>query len=227
MSATVRPRIAQSGAAQENACLGGILLHGRQRTPEEMIALAGRLDLDGIHWVAPAAAQGSWYPNRFMEPIASNEPHFSRALARIHEMVNLASDQGRLKPDQLAIVGFSQGACLAAEYAVRNPGRVRNIVMFTGSLFGPSVAHWIRTGRSLHGTRILITGSDVDDWVPEPYVRETARVLTELGAEVRLRMYHGRPHVVSPLEIAEARSFLAGGLVAGLASRGACPSVAA
>jgi len=172
------------------------------------MGLAGQLDLSGVHWVAPAAEGGTWYPNRFMDPVSVNEPYLSKALARIHEMVNLASDQWRLKPEELAIVGFSQGACLAAEYAIRNPGRVRNIVVWTGALFGPAIGHWAKTSRNLEGTRVLITGSDVDEWVPEQYSYETARVFAELGAEVRLRMYQGRPHIVSPAEIAEARSFL-------------------
>ena len=63
--------------------------------------------------------------------------------------------------------------------------------------------------KSLAGLRVLLTGSDADDWVPEEYTRETARVLADLGAEVHLRMYAGRPHIVSEDEIVEARSFLA------------------
>jgi predicted esterase len=56
--------------------------------------------------------------------------------------------------------------------------------------------------------RLLLTGSDVDDWVPEPNTHEAANLFRELGADVQLRIYKGRPHIVSPEEIDEARSFL-------------------
>jgi predicted esterase len=57
---------------------------------------------------------------------------------------------------------------------------------------------------------VLLTGSDADDWIPVEATRESARVLVELGADVTLRVYHGRPHIVSDEEIAEARAILEG-----------------
>lgn len=61
---------------------------------------------------------------------------------------------------------------------------------------------------SLTGLRVLITGSDVDEWIPEESTRETARVLTSLGAEVTLRIYQGRPHIVNDEEVLEAQALL-------------------
>ena len=55
---------------------------------------------------------------------------------------------------------------------------------------------------------MLITSSDVDEWVPDARVKETADVLAGLGADVRLRLYHGRGHVVSDRELSEAQEFL-------------------
>ena len=39
-------------------------------------------------------------------------------------------------------------------------------------------------------------------------VRDSAEVLRDCGADVRLRIYQGRPHMVSPPEIEEARGLL-------------------
>jgi phospholipase/carboxylesterase len=186
--------------------LGGVLLHGRGGTAQQMIELANRLDIDRVRWLAPAAEGGSWYPNRFMEPIASNEPFLSRAIDVSDQAVDAVSDGGRVGQQQLVLVGFSQGACLAVEYALRRPGRCGTVVVLTGGLIGPPATPWPTV--DLRGTRVLITGSDVDEWVPESRVRETARVLERLGADVRLRIYTGRPHVVSDDEVAEARAFI-------------------
>jgi predicted esterase len=189
--------------------MAGVLLHGRGKTPHEKIDLAMRLNAPGFRWVVPEAAGGSWYPKRFMEPKADNEPWVSAALASADAALEEASEGGRLGPERLAIVGFSQGACLTAEYVLRHPGCCGAAVIFTGAIIGaesPSI--WRAQGPRLDGLRVLITGSDVDDWVSEDKVRETADVLASLGANVTLRLYPGRPHVVTDEELAEAQTLL-------------------
>jgi predicted esterase len=51
----------------------------------------------------------------------------------------------------------------------------------------------------------------MDDWIPEERSREAASVLAGLGADVDLRIYPSRTHIVSNLELAEARDFLRSG----------------
>jgi phospholipase/carboxylesterase len=120
-----------------------------------------------------------------------------------------ASEGGRLSPFQLFIVGFSQGACIAVEYALRHPGCCGAIVVFSGCLMGPSDTDWHPTeAPTLRGLRVFLTGSDMDEWIPEQRTRQTAEVLRYLGADVELHVYPSRPHIVSNLELAEARTFL-------------------
>lgn len=195
------------GASQ----LGGVLLHGRGKTPEEKIDLAARFgNIAGIRWVVPEAeTPGSWYPGRFWDPRELNQPYLDEAIERCHEAVLEAGENSRLGPERLVIVGFSQGACLALEYALRHPGRVGSLIVFTGALLGVPGSDWKATApRSLAGLRLLLTGSDVDDWVPEENTHEAANLFRELGADVQLRIYPGRPHIVSEEEIDEARSLL-------------------
>jgi predicted esterase len=138
-----------------------------------------------------------------------NEPYLSEAVERCHEAVLEASENSRLGSERLVIVGFSQGACLALEYALRHPGHVGSLIVFTGALMGVPGSDWKEGApKSLAGLRILLTGSDVDDWVPEYNSHEAARLFRDLGADVQLRIYPGRPHIVSEEEIAEARSLL-------------------
>ena len=188
-----------------------MLLHGRGKTPEEKIDLAARFgNLEGFRWVVPEAeTPGSWYPGRFWDPRESNEPYLSEAVERCHAAVLEAGENGRLTPDRLVIVGFSQGASLALEYALRHPGSVGSMIVLTGGLMGVPGSDWKSIApHSLAGLRMLLTGSDVDDWIPEASTHEAARLFRELGADVQLRIYPGRPHIVSEEEIAEARSFL-------------------
>ncbi|HTR37180.1 MAG TPA: alpha/beta fold hydrolase [Bryobacteraceae bacterium] len=204
------PRVREVGAARGAAQLAGVLLHGRGKTPEEKIDLAARFgDLPGVRWLVPVAeTPGSWYPGRYWDPRESNEPFLSEAVERCHEAVEEASERGRLGPKRIVLVGFSQGACLSIEYALRHPGRVASIIVYTGAMMGPPGSDWKAWAPRLDGLRVLLTGSDADDWVPQESTRETERVLTELGADVHCRIYHGRPHIVSEDEIADGRAFL-------------------
>jgi len=175
-----------------------------------MLDLAKGLDMGGVRWIAPYADNGKWYPGRYGEPLASNEPFLTRSVERCHRLVQDASEGGRLGPDQIFIVGFSQGACIAVEYALRHPGSCGTIVVFTGCLMGPVGTDWRPAGGgTLEGLQVFLTGSDMDEWVPEERIRETARVLQDLGADVDLRIYPSRTHIVSNLELSAARSFLA------------------
>ncbi|HTW64941.1 MAG TPA: alpha/beta fold hydrolase [Bryobacteraceae bacterium] len=206
-----QPRVRTVGSPRGLAQAAGVLLHGRGKTPEEKIDLAARFgNLEGIRWVVPEAeTPGSWYPGRFFDPRELNEPYLTEAVERCHAAVFEASENGRLGPDRLVIVGFSQGASLALEYALRHPTTVGSLIVLTGGLMGLPGSNWKTIAPpSLKGLRMLLTGSDVDDWIPEQSTYEAANLFRELGADVQLHIYPGRPHIVSEEEITEARSFL-------------------
>jgi phospholipase/carboxylesterase len=58
------------------------------------------------------------------------------------------------------------------------------------------------------GTRILMTNGDNDPHVPQSRSEESKTVLENLGAEVKLVIYPGRPHVVQALELDLAKTFI-------------------
>lgn len=200
--------VAETGPPRAEARRAGLLLHGRERLPEEMLDIADRLAVDAFRWVAPAADGGTWYPHRFTDPIDHNQPFIEQAMDACDAAFVQVHDGGRLAPANLAIVGFSQGACIASEYVLRHPGCCAVLVMFTGGLIGKDVRRWLVSGVRLEGLRVLLTGSDVDEWIPEARTHLTATILSALGADVRLRLYPGRPHIVSDDEIGQARAML-------------------
>lgn len=198
------------GRRRGEAKLAGVLLHGRGITPEGKVDLAARLGhLEGIRWIVPGGDIRSWYPNRFWDPVESNEPFLTQAVDLCDQALTEASEDGRLDPRHLAVVGFSQGACIAVEYALRYPGRCGLLIVLTGGLMGPPGSNWrLPPGRTLDGVRVFLTGSNVDEWIPVASTQETARVLEELGASVTMRIYEGRSHVVCNEELAEVRALL-------------------
>jgi phospholipase/carboxylesterase len=184
-----------------------LLLHGRGRTPEEMLGLAQRIALPGMSYVAVPAAGGSWYPQSFLAPVERNQPHLDWALERVAAIVRELEDRG-LARARIALLGFSQGACLAAEFVYRHPARWGALLALTGGLIGPPGTTWATTG-DLARTPVLLATSDVDAWVPLERVHESAAVFRAMGAAVDLRVYEGMEHVVSDDEIAAARALLA------------------
>lgn len=200
----------EAGLPRGTARLAGILIHGRDRTREEKVVLASSFGIEGIRWLAPAADAGSWYPGRFFDPLAANEPYLTQAIEQLDDAVADAAEGGRLGPRQIFLVGFSQGACLALEYALRRPGRCGAIVVLTGGIFGAPDEPRRFPLNHLAGLRVFLTGSDVDEWISAQSTEQTARTLRDLGADVQLRIYQGRPHIVSPEEMDDARRFIRG-----------------
>jgi len=138
--------LAETGPSRREAQRAGLLLHGRERLPEEMLDIADRLKIDDFRWVAPAADGGTWYPHRFIDPFDVNEPHIAQAIAACDAAFTEMRDGGRLGPGKLAIAGFSQGACIASEYVLRHPGCCAVLVMFTGGIIGHDIRRWLVSG---------------------------------------------------------------------------------
>jgi predicted esterase len=109
---------------------------------------------------------------------------------------------------RLVLLGFSQGACLAAEFVFRHPGRYGGLVVFSGGLIGPPGTSWDEPG-DFAGTPAFFGCSDVDAHVPRWRVDESAAVFTRMGAATDLRIYPGMAHLVNDDEIAAARAVLA------------------
>ena len=182
------------------------MVHGRGRDTNDILVIANRLALLDVAYLAPAAFENSWYPNRFLDPIASNQPRLDQALKRLDTLVSEQVQRG-IGPERIVLLGFSQGGCLVSEYAVRNPRRYGGIIVFTGSLIGPPGTQWTYPG-AFHGTPAFLGTSDIDEWVPVARVQETAQVMRNLGAEVELMVYPGLEHLVNDDEIALARKLI-------------------
>ncbi|MCC7022242.1 MAG: dienelactone hydrolase family protein, partial [Thermomicrobiales bacterium] len=107
----------------------------------------------------------------------------------------------------IALLGFSQGACLALEYAARNATRYAGVIGFSGGLIGPPGTSFAYHG-SLDGTPVFLGCSDIDAHIPLSRVEETAEAMTRLGANVDLRIYPGMGHTVNRDELDAARALL-------------------
>jgi predicted esterase len=194
------------GAPLETAVGALIAIHGRGAGAEDIIALGKEIAPPNVAILAPQAAGNTWYPYRFLEPTERNEPYLSSALRVVADLVAQLGEHG-IPPERVALLGFSQGACLALEAAARNPRRYAGVIGFSGGLIGPPGTSFDYAG-SLERTPVFIGSSDVDPHIPKERVEESAVALDRLGAAVNVRLYPGMGHTVNREELEVARSIL-------------------
>ena len=141
--------VLQAGQPLEQAKAALLLVHGRGASAQSILTLADELPHPEFAYLAPQAANGAWYPNRFIAPIESNEPYLTSALEIVGGLIQHITDAG-IPPERIILLGFSQGACLAQEYAARNPQRYGGLVGLSGGLIGPIGMEFSYPGSGWH-----------------------------------------------------------------------------
>ncbi|MBA2687577.1 MAG: dienelactone hydrolase family protein [Gemmatimonadaceae bacterium] len=193
-------RIVHSGSPTETADAAIVMIHGRNAAPENILDLLPVLDRPGFAAVAPGAAGGAWYPYSFMAERERNEPGITNGLAQIGSIVKELEGQG-IPSHKIMLLGFSQGACLTAEFAIRNPKRYGGVMVLSGGVIGPPGSTWDDLPGSLDGTPVFLGCSDVDSHIPAARVLESETVFKQLGARVTRKLYAGMGHLVNKDEI--------------------------
>src|SRR3954469_12955421 len=200
--------ILQAGAPLARARAVAILVHGRGASAEDILTLGDEFARSDIAYLAPQAPGGSWYPYSFLAPFEQNAPYLALALATIGATFDRAAHEG-FTSERAALIGFSQGGCLALEYVARNAKRYGAVAGLSAGLIGPPGTQRDYKG-SLAGTPVFLGCSDIDSHIPLARVHESRDVLTRIGAAVTERIYPGMGHTVNADEIAQVSKLLAG-----------------
>lgn len=195
-----------AGAPLPRAQAAMVMLHGRGATAESILSLAPALEAPGFAYLAPQAGGNSWWPQSFLAPIASNEPGISSAMVAVEDVLSQITAAG-IPSERTLLLGFSQGACLAAEFAARHARRYGGVAALSGGLIGPDGTPRDYVG-SLEGTPVFLGCSDADMHIPAERVRQSAEVLRGLGAEVSMRLYPGMGHEINEDEITAVQAMM-------------------
>ena len=210
--------VLEAGAPLAEARVAVVLVHGRGGSADDILGVASPLGsrleaaaADAVAWLAPEAAENTWYPQRFLAPFAANQPWLDSALGKLAALRDRIAAAG-IPDERIVWFGFSQGACLASEFVARNPRRWGGLVAAVGGRIGPPGTPFANGG-DLAGTPAYLGCGDPDPHIPWSRVEETAAAFTQQGGEVTLRRYPGFPHSIHP----EAFSFAARAIDAALA----------
>lgn len=183
-----------------------ILVHGRGGNAQDILSLANNLNTVDFALFAPQATNNTWYPYSFLAPPTQNEPGLSSALDNLYRLLEYIKGKG-IASENIYFGGFSQGACLTAEFVTRNAEKFGGVVLFTGGLIGDRIYSENYNG-NFNGTPIFIGSGNPDAHVPVERVQETQKIMASMNAKVSVAIYNDRPHTISQEEIEKANQLI-------------------
>ena len=203
--------VLRRGSEPERAQAALVMIHGRGASAEDMMALADELDVEGLSLIAPQAEGRVWYPESFLAPREANEAHIEGAFKLLDRLIGELGEHG-LARGNIALVGFSQGACLALDYTFNRSSTGRplgGVIALSGGLIGPPGTDFT-PGADLSGMPVFLGCSDTDPFIPAERVRESHEAFRRAGAQSTMQLYPGMPHTVNADEIEHANRIIAG-----------------
>ena len=188
------------------------VLHGRGADERDLLPIAARLP--GDHHVvslrAPDRLQGgyTWYDlDLSAGGLESSQPDaegFARSLDLVADSVDAAVDAYDLDPDQLALLGFSQGSITSLALLLDDPDRYAWVAALHGYL--PD-SHAERDPEGIEGKPVFVAAGAADQIIPASRAEAAAERLRELGADVEFGVYDAG-HGVGRDELADLVDFV-------------------
>lgn len=194
-------QVLTAGRPLGQARVAAILLHGRGGTAQDILSLEAELNLSAFTYLAPQAEGNSWYPQSFLAPVQQNQPQLDAALATVDALLLELWEQG-ISPHNVVLAGFSQGACLALEYASRGRTRVGGVVALSGALI------MLKQTGDLGGLPVFMGVAPDDAHIPLERFQASAEQLRSRGAAVDTRVFPGLGHAINAEELDAMRALM-------------------
>lgn len=181
-----------------------LLLHGTGGDEEDLLPL-GRALLPGAGMLSPRGKVLERGAPRFFRRLAEGVFDQEDLASRTEELaafIEAAAKTYRLDRDGIVVVGFSNGANIAASLLLRRPGLLRRAV-----LLSPMVPFEPDTPPALIGTSVFIGAGRADPIAPAMQAERLAALLRQAGATVTLHWEPGG-HAVAKGEVEAAQQWI-------------------
>lgn len=153
---------------------------------------------NGFRWFAKTPGDGDYDG-------VTADLHSSAQL--IKDFVGQATAKYHTQPDRVFLVGFSQGAIMAYEVALRDPQLVRGIAALSGSVL-PVLKAELKPDQRLNNLAIFIGHGTLDQALPYASATRANEVLVGLGLKPEFHGYPGMNHTVSEAEVQDLKAWL-------------------
>ncbi|HEY6074273.1 MAG TPA: alpha/beta fold hydrolase [Anaerolineales bacterium] len=164
-----------------------LMIHGFTGDENSMWVFAH--DLPPDTWVlaprAPFASEPfgySWRPFADGDSSRTSLEMLQPSIEALIGLVDAYSASVGLDVGQFDVMGFSQGAALAALLAMQHPSRVARLALLAG--FVPRGAEDLIASRPLSGKRVFVAHGTQDNLVPVERARRSVELLEQAGAQV-------------------------------------------
>ncbi|WP_114963615.1 alpha/beta hydrolase [Tritonibacter mobilis] len=194
-----------------------VFLHGYGANGADLLGLADPLaeHLPDTLFVAPDAPEAcagapmgfQWFPIPWID--GSSEEESMRGMMAAVDDLNAFLDafmvDEDLLPEQVVLLGFSQGTMMALHVAPRREDPVAGIVAFSGRLLSPDTF----TDEVVSRMPVLLVHGDEDDVVPPQSLPQAAEALQEAGfQDVFAHVMKGTGHGIAPDGLSVALAFM-------------------
>lgn len=185
------------------------LVH-RVRRPEgdgphpTVIMLQGRAGNEDVMWIFARTVPANWLlvaPRAIYEdpteggyswhlPVSGGWPTlatFDEAVGRVTRLVERLPELYGADPDQIYLMGFSQGAALSLALVLDEPGRYQGVAGLVG--FMPTASPALLATAPLWHLPVLLLAGTQDERVPLEKAQEAATAVRAAGAYLEYREY--------------------------------------
>ncbi|MCB2136496.1 MAG: dienelactone hydrolase family protein [Rhodobacteraceae bacterium] len=193
-----------------------VFLHGYGADGADLLGLADPLapHLPNTVFVAPDAPERcaaspfgyQWFPIPWLDG-SSEEAARTGLLAAATDLNAFLDTQLQaegLRPDQMAVIGFSQGTMMALHVLPRCKDKVAGIVAFSGRLLRPELL----AVEALSKPDVLLVHGDEDQVVPFGDMSIAGQALTDAGFTTFGHVMKGTGHGIAPDGLSVALAFL-------------------
>ncbi|MBP0481792.1 alpha/beta hydrolase [Sagittula salina] len=194
-----------------------VFLHGYGANGADLLGLADPLGehLPDTLFVAPDAPEScagapmgyQWFPIPWIDGSSEEESMagMARAIDDLDAFLDALMVDEDLLPEQVCLVGFSQGTMMSLHVGPRREDEVAGIVGFSGRLLQPELLADEVQSRP----PVLLLHGDMDDVVPVQSLPEAAEALQGAGwTEVYAHVMKGTGHGIAPDGLSVALAFI-------------------
>src|SRR5579862_4195602 len=158
-----------------------LLLHGTGGNEDDLISLGQTLDPDA-NLLSPRGRVDENGSNRFFRRIREgvfDQEDMKQETDALAAFLRWASEEYGFDPEQVFVVGFSNGANMGVSLLLRYPELLRGAFLMRAMVpFEPDVTP------GLMGIRVLLASGEFDPMVPRDNAERLATILVQGGADV-------------------------------------------